>query len=127
VTRLLGVTGIMVVLAAVTGHASAGDLLGFGGLPCSEFLQESADSEKEMIYFVWATGFMGAWNYEAVVTGRPAVNMLPPDFPVKDQQAFIKSFCYRNPTLPYVGGAASLYWTMRDRQNLPPLFPQPRG
>jgi hypothetical protein len=123
-----------VAASLLTGWTSAraeAAAAGFGATSCSLYLNElngkvRAPSDADDYYFASAQGFMSALNLMAQLNSQKVTDLLPRNFLLDAQKAFLLSWCHQNPQRPYEAATLALYTWMRERQGLPQFIPPPR-
>ena len=90
-------------------------IMGAGNLSCAQFVQmyEGDPSLIEKISFSWTQGFMSAANQAAIAASTQPVNLVPEEWPVRSQMAFIRDYCASNPSNAYAVAALKLFEQLR--------------
>lgn len=104
----LGIT--IPLVRADTSHSTAGA----GTRLCSAFLQEYEQDPKitAWIYLSWAQGYLSAINLQRSQIGETAVDMLPSEFDLPRQIAFLRTYCRGLPDRYFDQAAIEMYYEL---------------
>jgi hypothetical protein len=122
----LAVALITAVAARALAEAASA---GFGVSLCSVYINEithkipRVPSDADASYYSYTQGYMSALNLIAGLNNYTATDLLPNDFLVDAQKAFIFRWCHQNPGRDYETATLALYTLMRERQALPQFLP----
>ena len=91
-----------------------GPRLGRGTSLCSAFVSESAKNSQTTawIYLSWAQGYLSAINLQRSRRGEAAVDMLPSDFDLHKQVAFLQTYCRSLPDRYFDQAATEMYFEL---------------
>ena len=112
---------VFVVAAAPYASAQQIKIVGLGASPCSQFLKDIREQpQTEREYLAWAQGFMSAVLLRAPPGKDENLDLLPDEFAIEKQAAFLRRACGNTPDTSFSDGVLELYLALRGtpRQRL---------
>ena len=95
-----------------SGQAVA--IVGTGAARCSTYLDQIAKNPLyEREYFAWAQGFMSGLVMGAPSGKHENLQLNPPQFPVREQFAFLREYCATRYEQGFTDGVIALFAKLR--------------
>lgn len=95
-------------------RAQVSKIVGLGAAPCSRVLADiAADPSVERGYFAWGQGFMSGALMRAPPGVDEGLDLLPPDFSMPTQVAFLRAYCTIHPEEDYTDAVHALYQRLK--------------
>ena len=87
---------------------------GAGTSLCSAFLGEYAQNPHTTawVYLSWAQGYLSAINLQRSRSGEAAADMLPSDFDLPKQVAFLQTYCRSLPDRHFDQAVTEMYFEL---------------
>ena len=109
---------VLAVMMVGEAYAQGAKIVGTGAATCATFVTEIVSnpiSERE--YFSWAQGYMSALLLRAPTGTEVDLDLTPPEFPVRTQLEFFRSFCSAYPQANYADAVDTLYTRLRNTRS----------
>jgi hypothetical protein len=114
-SRLLKITAMWLLWAAVPASAQSIKIVGLGAVNCDQFTHEIAQNPNvQRDYLAWAQGYMSGLLIRAPAGIDESLDLLPPTFPLLKQLEFLRIYCSENPSEAFSGAVETLYKKLRQ-------------
>lgn len=107
-----------VVVGLNAGLVHAAQIQGAGARSCATYLSDISSNKivnAEDIYANWALGYMSRINMDLETSGQRPLDLTPGPLSLKDQKAYLRQYCAKNPDQLFEGAARSLFEHIRTQ------------